>query len=123
MAAVMQELAELQVRREQLAAEYAAGDHEKEDYQVMLKVVKKKTATAEAEQRQLFSAKAKSLAVPTDGGLREVWKTASLECRASVIKLVVEKVIIHPCKPGGSRWPDKDGWNFRPESVEIVWLH
>jgi site-specific DNA recombinase len=36
MATVLQELAELQVRREQLAAEYAAGEHDKDDYRIML---------------------------------------------------------------------------------------
>ena len=124
MAAVIQELAELQVRREQLAAEYAAGEHDKDDYRVMLRTIKDKLAVAEAEKKQLLSVKAKSLAVPTDGSLREVWETASLEWRASVIRLVVEKVVIHPGRPGRRKlWPDENGWNFDPELVEIVWLH
>lgn len=123
MAAVIQELSELQVRREQLAAEYAAGEHEKPDYQVMLGTIKNKMAAADAEKKQLLSAKAKSLAVPTDGNLREIWETASLEWRASVVKLVVEKVVIHPGRAGGKRWPDKAGWAFDPELVEIVWLY
>lgn len=122
MSEVVQELAELQVRREQLAAEYAAGEHEKDDYRVMVKTIKNKTDVLDAEKRQLVSAKAKSLAVPTDGGLREIWDQASIEWRASVIKLVVEKVIIHPGRPGGKRWPDKNGWCFNPDLVEIVWL-
>lgn len=123
MAQVVQQLTELQVRREQLAAEYAAGDHDKDDYRVMLKVIKDKIDTAEAEKRRLLSDKAKSLALPTDGGLREVWETASLEWRASVIKLLVEKVVIHPGRPGHRRWPDENGWNFDPDLIEIVWLH
>lgn len=122
MSQVVQELAEVQVRREQLAAEYAAGEHDKDDYRVMVKVVKDKFAALESEKKQLLSSKAKSLAVPTDGGLREVWETASLEWRASVVKLIVEKVIIHPGRPGGKRWPDKDGWCFNPDLIEIVWL-
>ena len=123
MSAVVQDLGELQVRREQLAAEYAAGEHEKDDYRVMLNTIKSKIAVADGEKMRLLSAKAKSLAVPTDGGLREIWATASMEWKASVIKLVVEKVVIHPGRPGGKRWPDKDGWAFDPEKVEIVWLH
>ena len=122
MAEVVQELAELQVRREQLAAEYAAGEHDKDDYRVMINTVKQKIEAATAEKKRLLNAKAKSLAVPTDGTLREVWDTASLEWRASVVKLVVEKVIINPGKPGGKRWPDKNGWCFDPSLVEIVWL-
>lgn len=119
---VVQELAELQVRREQLAAEYAAGEHEKEDYRVMVKTIKNKTDVLDAEKRQLVSAKAKSLAVPTDGGLRAIWDQTSIEWRASVIKLLVEKIIIHPGRPGRKRWPDKNGWCFNPDLIEIVWL-
>ncbi|WP_217239790.1 recombinase family protein [Streptomyces sp. AC555_RSS877] len=123
MAQVVQELSELQTRRELLAAEYAAGEHEKEDYQVMKKTVIDKMAALDTEKKQLMSAKAKSLAVPTDGTLRELWETASIEWRASVIRLVVEKVVIHPGLPGGGFWPDKNGWRFDPDLIEIVWLH
>lgn len=125
MAQLVQELAELQVRREQLAAEYAAGEHDKDDYRVMLKTIKEKMEAAETEKKQLLSAKAKSLAVPTDGTLREIWETASLEWKASVVKLIVEKVIIHPCRPGGSKWEAPDGkiYNFNPDSVTIKWIH
>jgi DNA invertase Pin-like site-specific DNA recombinase len=123
MAEVVQELAALQLRREQLAAEYAAGEHEKDDYRVMVNVVKQQLAAAEATKKQLLSAKAKSLAVPTDGGLREVWQQASIAWRASVIKLVVDKVVIHPGRTGGKRWPDANGWRFDPDLVEIAWLH
>jgi site-specific DNA recombinase len=123
MAQVIQELSGLQLRREQLAAEYAAGEHDKDDYRVMLRAIKGKMTIAEAEKKRLLSDKAKSLAVPTDGGLREVWETASMEWKASIIKLVVEKVVIHPGRPGGKRWPDKNGWAFDPDLVEIVWLH
>ncbi|WP_020141283.1 recombinase family protein [Streptomyces sp. 351MFTsu5.1] len=123
MAEVVQELSELQTRRELLATEYAQGEHEKADYQVMRKTVTDKMAALDTEKKQLMSAKAKSLAVPTDGGLREVWDSASIEWRSSVVRLVVEKVVIHPGKPGGQRWPDKDGWVFDPDLIEIVWLH
>lgn len=123
MAEVVQELAGLQARREQLAAEYAAGEHEKDDYRVMLNTLKERVTNAESVKKQLLSAKAKSLAVPTDGGLRKVWEQAGTAWRASVIKLVVEKVVIHPGRPGGKRWPDQKGWRFDPDLVEIVWLH
>jgi site-specific DNA recombinase len=120
MAAAIQELAELHLRRERLAAEYAAGEHEKGDYRIMLDTLKSKIAVAEVEQKRLLSAKAQRLAVPTDGGLREIWETASLEWRASVVKLVVEKVVIHSGRSGGKKWR---GWRFDPDLVEIVWLH
>ncbi|MFG2681791.1 recombinase family protein [Streptomyces sp. NPDC048392] len=125
MAELIQELSELQARREVLAAEYAAGEHEKDDYNVMLKTVKERFAAAESEKKQLLSAKAKSLAVPTDGGLRAIWETASMEWRASVVQLVIEKVVIHPGRPGGRKWKASDGtaYNFDPDLIEVVWLH
>jgi len=82
----------------------------------MLRTIKEKIELAEAEKKRLLSDKAKSLAVPTDGGLREVWETASMEWKAGVIKIVVEKVVIHPGRPGGKRWPDKNGWAFEQDS-------
>ncbi|MFC8852928.1 recombinase family protein [Streptomyces sp. NPDC057144] len=125
MAELIQELSELQTRRELLAAEYAAGEHEKDDYNVMLKTIKERFAAAETEKRQLLSAKAKSLAIPTDGGLRPIWDTASVEWRASVTQLVVKKVVIHPGRPGGRKWTAPDGtvYNFDPDLIEIDWLH
>lgn len=120
MAELIQELAQLQTRREVLAAEYAAGEHDKDDYRVMVQTIKDKFAVAETEKKQLLSAKAKSLAVPTDGGLREAWKTASIDWKASVIRLVVEKVVIHPGRSGQKMW---NGWRFDPDLIEIVWLH
>src|SRR5207245_1564718 len=79
MSQVIAELATLHTRREQLAAEYAAGEHDKDDYRVMLKTIKDKIAAADIEKKRLLSDKAKSLALPTDGGLRDLWPTASLE--------------------------------------------
>lgn len=124
MAEVVQQLAELQVRREQLAAEYARNEHDKDDYRVMMTTIKNQIEAAKTEKQRLLSAKAKSLAVPTDGGLREVWKTASLEWRASVIKLIVEKVVIKPGRPGCRKWKAPDGkvYNFNPDDVEIFYL-
>lgn len=120
MSEIIQEHAELQERREVLASEYAAGEHDKDDYHIMVRTIKNKFAVLETEKKQLISAKAQSLAVPTDGGLREAWQHAGLDWRSSVVKLVVEKVIIHPGHPGGKRW---NGWCFDPELIEIVWLH
>jgi DNA invertase Pin-like site-specific DNA recombinase len=123
MSQVVQEIGELQARREMLATEYARGEHDKEDYQIMKKAVVEKMAALDTEKKQLMSAQAKSLAVPTDGNLRAIWDNASIEWRASVIRLVVEKVIIHPGRPGSKKWPDKNGWVFDPDLIEILWLH
>lgn len=116
---VVQQIAELQVRREQLAAEYADELHEPADYQVMLKTLKARLDAALTERQKLLTDKARSLAIPTDGGLREIWDKASLEWRASVIKLIVEKIVIHPGRPGAGLW---NGYRFDPSLIEICWL-
>ncbi len=122
MADVVRHLAHLRLRRQELAAEYAAGEHDKADYQVMLRSIKDQIIVAEADEQRLLADEVRRLAIPFDGGLPTVWSSASLEWRASVIKLVVDKVIIHPGRPGAQLWPDSDGWRFDPSLVEIVWL-
>lgn len=122
MSEVVQELAELATRRTKLAEEYAGGEHDKDDYRVMLDTIKGKMAVAESERKQLLSEKARSLAIP-ENGLREMWETASLEWRHAVTRLVVVRVEILPGLPGGSKWKAPDGtiYNFDPSRIRIVW--
>lgn len=117
MGEVVQELAQLTTRRQALAEEYAEGVHELDDYKVMRDKLKVKIDVLESERKSLLNDNAKKLALPTDG-LREVWDTASMEWKASVIRLLVEKVVIHPGRPGAGLW---NGYRFDPELVEIVW--
>ncbi|MFC1438464.1 hypothetical protein ABUW04_09375 [Streptacidiphilus sp. N1-10] len=56
--------------------------------------------------------------VPSDQTLRETWESAGLEWRRSVIRLVVERVIIHPGHLGYMKW---HGYRFNPDHIEIVW--
>jgi hypothetical protein len=53
-----------------------------------------------------------------------------VDWRRQLIALVVDKVILHPTRPGGRQWPE-DGselaerigqqWRFNPAAVEIRW--
>ena len=56
--------------------------------------------------------------LPTDQALRAVWQEASNDWRAEVIKLVIEKVVILPGRPGSHRYKE---WRFNPAHVQIVW--
>ena len=70
-----------------------------------------------------------------DTSLREAWKTADVHWRRQLIGLVVDKVILHPGRPGGRRFPDPERdeweaelaerldrqWRFDPAAVEIRW--
>ena len=117
MAHVVQELAQLTSRRQTLAEEYASGVHDLEDYKVMRDMLKTKIEMFESERKSLMNDNAKKLALPTEG-LREVWAEASMEWKASVVRLLVKKVIIHPGRPGAGLW---NGYRFDPNLVEILW--
>ncbi len=63
-------------------------------------------------------------AIPPGQTIRDAWEaTPDLEWRRSLIRLLVEKVLIHPGRPGAHRWKHESGreWIFRPERVEVVW--
>jgi DNA invertase Pin-like site-specific DNA recombinase len=111
-----QQVVRLQKRRQELAAEHAITPYE--DYGVMLGTIKDKVVEAQTELMRLRSEKVKRAMIPADGNLRAAWEGASLEWKASVIKLLVKKVIIHPGRSGGKMYA---GRRFDPDLIEVVW--
>jgi site-specific DNA recombinase len=106
-----------QSRKKQLATEHAIEPYE--DYGVMLAALKGKSEEIQTELNRLRSEEAKRAMVPAIGNIREMWETASLEWKSSVIRLVVDRVVILPSKPSGSKlWR---GFRFEPESIRIEW--
>lgn len=105
-----------QSRKKQLAAEHAVDPYE--DYGVMVAVLKGKSDELQGELNRLRSEEVKRAMVPAIGSIRDKWATASLEWRASVIRLVVDKIVIHPSKPGAQLW---NGRRFDPKAIEIRW--
>lgn len=118
---LVQTIAKWSRRKDELAAEHAMEPLE--GYRTMVATLKGQIEDAQNELTSLRSEKAKSLLLPKEGGLRNVWKTASMEWKHAVIRLIVEKVVITPCRPGSRMWPNKEGWRFDPSSVTIKWLH
>lgn len=118
-AELTQQLVRLQARRRELAVEHALTPLE--DYGVMLATIKSAAETVQNELNRLRSEKAKAAMVPAIGSIREKWETASLEWKASVIKLVVSKIVIMPTKSNHPKWPDANGWVFNPEDVKVEW--
>lgn len=107
----------LQRRKQMLAAEHALEPYE--DYGVMLSAIKSKMEASQGELNRLRSEKAKKAMVPALGQIRDLWADASLEWKASVIRLVVDKVIIHPSSRSLYAW---EGYGrFDPDAIEIVW--
>jgi len=113
-----QQVVQLQRRRQQLAEEHALTPYE--DYHLMLATIKGKMEAAQSELARLQTTKARKALLPTDGNLRAVWEGASLEWRASVIKLVVKRVVIHPGRSGFLIW---EGWRFNPDLVKVEWVY
>lgn len=106
-------------RRDLIADQYARGEIESlQDY-------KRMRATAETELEKLQNQRSKlrigsaAQLLPADGLVRQAWEAGDLAWRRSVIQLVVERIVVHPSKPGGKvLW---NGYRFRPEDIEIIW--
>lgn len=50
--------------------------------------------------------------------LPEVWDDLGLDTQLDIIRLLVDRVLVHPGHPGSTTWRS---WRFDPEKVEIVW--
>jgi site-specific DNA recombinase len=111
-----QRLAQLTSRRKELAAEHAITPYE--DYGIMLGTIKGHIEAAERELVKLRSSKARQTLMPSHGRLHEFWEHAGIEWQTAVIKLVVERVVVMPGRPGAQMF---NGRRFNPELVHLVW--
>jgi site-specific DNA recombinase len=62
-------------------------------------------------------------AIPVNSSIREAWESADMSWRRSLIRLVVERVVVFPSWPGGRRWTAPDGrqFAFEPEKIRLLW--
>ena len=109
----------LQQHRRNLVLEYGRGEHKKADYEAMLHAADDAIQETQIALGRFQNEQVASL-IPADQPLRELWNEATLDWRRSVIKLLVDRVIIHPCQKQQRMWRQ---WKFDPERVEIVWQH
>lgn len=113
---LIKELARLNQRRRTLAAEHALKPYD--DYDIMRATIMAEIQRVEDDLSKLHTTRARVL-LPQNQPLRTAWETASLEWKRDIIKLVVERIIVHPGKsPGAPTW---NGYRFRPELIEIIW--
>ena len=115
--AAVQRLANLRQHRADILAEYGRGEHSKEDHKIMLAAADEAIELAEFQVAKHLDTRAADQ-LPTGQALREMWDAASNDWRASVVKLLVERVAVMPGRPGGHRYK---GWYFNPEHVRIDW--
>lgn len=59
-----------------------------------------------------------AISIPAIETIRETWEEAGMDWRHSIIRLLVERIVVLPGSPGSHEW---HGWRFDPERVQIVW--
>jgi site-specific DNA recombinase len=62
--------------------------------------------------------------VPFGTTVRQIWDTADLAMRQSLISLLIEKIVILPGRTGSRRWRDSETgreWQFDFRNVELHW--
>jgi site-specific DNA recombinase len=64
------------------------------------------------------------MAIPFDQTVRGIWDNADLTLKQSLISLLVEKIVVLPGRPGGTKWRDKETgreWQFDYRKIELHW--
>ncbi len=104
-------------RLDRMTADYASGFLNREEY-----AVAKVTAEANLEAARVALGQVQSRKVsgqlPGPEMIRQVWEQSGLDWRHSVIRLLVEKIVVLPGSPGSREWRS---WRFDPELVRISW--
>lgn len=112
-----QQLARYKAHRQRLVTEYGRGEHRKADATAMLAAADEAIEAVEAELARLRARKVAG-EIPASGLLEEAWEASSLDWRRNVIRLLVNRVIVRPHKPGGRTWR---GHRFNPGDITIEW--
>ena len=113
-----QQLAGQKAHRRQLVAEYGRGEHEKQDYKIMLAAADEAIEHTQAELAKLHAGKVAG-AIPAHGLLQEVWDASSIDWRRNVMRLIVERIVVKPGLPGARTW---NGHRFNPDDIVIEWV-
>jgi site-specific DNA recombinase len=118
------------LKLDDLIADYASGLLNREQLAQAKAIVEDAMEDLRRRMDKLSSGRALA-ALPVGRSIREAWAAADLEWRRSLVSLVIERVVIHPGRPGAHRWPDDDDsellervglqWQFDPVKVEIIW--
>jgi site-specific DNA recombinase len=119
---------ERKLKLDDLVADYASGLLNREQLANAKAIVEDAMEDLRRRMEKLKSGRVLA-SVPVGRSLREAWETADLDWRRSLVMLVVDKVILHPGRPGSHRWPDDQlakrpggrRWQFDPTKVEIRW--
>jgi site-specific DNA recombinase len=128
---LMDEYRARKLKLDDLIADYASGLLNREQLAQAKGIVERALEETRLRLAQLETGRVFA-AMPLDGTIRETWNANGLDWRRKFLSLLVERVIVHPGRPGVRPWPAKDSdlwhrshperqWNFDPSKVEIVW--
>ena len=102
---------------DQLVGDYATGFLNREQYGKARAVAETALDQTRDELTKLQDVAALAR-VPAGVTIEEAWKSAALGWRRTMVRLVVEKVTIHPGQSGARMW---HGYRFNPDLIEIEW--
>jgi site-specific DNA recombinase len=121
------------LKLDDLIADYASGLLNREQLAQAKSIVEDAMEDLRRRMDKLTSGRVLA-AIPVGQSIREWWAGADLDLRRQLVSLVVERVVIHPGRPGAHRWPDDKReeerdlakrigrqWQFDPSKVEITW--
>jgi DNA invertase Pin-like site-specific DNA recombinase len=131
MAGLLSAYQDRKLKLDDLVADYASGLLNREQLAQAKTIVEDAMEDLRRRMDKLSSGRTLA-ALPVGRTIREAWAVADLEWRRTLVGLVVERVVIHPGKPGPRRWPADDDqellertagrqWCFDPGKVEIIW--
>jgi site-specific DNA recombinase len=107
----------LQQRLQDLVEDYALGTLSKQQLGQAKCIVETEIDKLQAALSAMQPSQAIHM-VQAGHAVKDAWDQEGLEWRRNLIGLLVEKVIVQPGYPGGSRWRE---YVFDPNKVEIRW--
>jgi hypothetical protein len=126
MAGLVVSYQERKLKLDDLVADYASNVINREQLIQAKAIVEDAMEDLRRRMAKLQSGRALA-SVPVGQSFREAWGTADLDWRRSLVALVLDRVILHPGRPGNHRWsPSEDDpreWCFDPTKVELIWRH
>jgi site-specific DNA recombinase len=106
-----------------LVTDYASGLLDREQLAHAKQVVEEAMAATNHKLTRLETGRAFA-SLPPNQTIRDAWQQADVTWRRGLLSLLVEKVVLLPSRPGGSRWTDPETgkmYGFDPTKVVIHW--
>lgn len=116
-APVMREYDKRKRKLDELVDDYASGLLDRGQF-----ARAKETAESALEETRQELAKVQSqltgLSIPPGKTLEQAWEERGVQWRHAFVKLLIEKIVVHPGHPGSRLYK---GWRFNPDFIEVIW--